>query len=133
MPFTFIVANGPEVVNRIGSMVGRITVYGKKEMPAAFSAWQTQDMHRKRAQMKSTKWRRHQKRVQTTVRPHSRYETEKSQAYQKRLLRRLRRVKRRVITERIRLRFSNRPILREQLYREFIERMSRSFFDTIKW
>jgi hypothetical protein len=133
MPFTFIVANGPEVVNRIGSMVGRITVYGGKEMPAAFSSWQTQDMHRKRAQMKSTKWRRHQKRVLTTVRPHSRYETEKSRVYQKRLLRRLRRIKRRVITEHIRLRFSNRPILREQLYREFIERMSRSFFDTIKW
>jgi hypothetical protein len=133
MPFKFEIANRDEVVNRVGSMIGRITSFANNDMPAAFSAWQKQDMHRKRSSMKATRWRRHRKSVQTIVRPHSRYETLKSMTYQKRLLRRLRRVRRRVITEHIRLRFSNRPILREQLYREFIERMARSFFESIKW
>jgi hypothetical protein len=132
MPFEIKFANADAMANRIGGMIGHITYFGGVEMPREFSAWQTDDMHRKRPATQVSRWARHQKSATTLIRPHSRYETLRSKRYQQGLARRLKRRKK-PSKERARLRFSTRPILRESLHRRFIERMTMAFVETIKW
>jgi len=137
MPFTFDATNAGAVADRIGKMIGRITYFGGVEMPKELSDWQTSDVHRKKPATKRFRWRGGSTRVQTLFRPHSRYETERSAAYQKRLLRRIRRVgttKRfRPITDFIQLKRSNRPILRESLLDQLRDRMVIAMRETITW
>jgi hypothetical protein len=57
----------------------------------------------------------------------------RSQLYQRRLLRRLRRTKRRVITDFIQLKRSTRPVLRESLIERLRNRMVTALFETISW
>jgi hypothetical protein len=133
MPFTFEIANADAIAKTVGKMIGNITYFGGVEMPKEMSDWQVQDMHRKRPGTTRKRWRRGATSAQTIIRPHSRYETARSQAYQKRLLRRLRRTRRRVITNYIQLRRSTRPILRESLFDQFCTRMQQAMQETIVW
>jgi len=132
MSLTIQFQNADEAASRFGKMIDRIGYFAGVEMPREMSAWQTQDMHRKRPATKRGPWAHHQKSASTIIRPHSRYEVERSKAYQAGLLRRLRRA-RRVIRTHIELRRSTRPILRESLYQQFIERLSAAFYETITW
>jgi hypothetical protein len=133
MPLTFDVANADEVAKTVGKMIGSITYFGG-EMPKELSDWQTDDMHRKRPGTKRTRWRRGSTKAQTTVRQHSLFETERSELYQKRLLRRLRRATgRRVIKGFIQLRRSNRPVLRESLVTQLYARLGTALRETIVW
>ena len=134
MPFTFEVANADAVTNTVGKMIGRITYFGGVEVPKELSDWQVQDMHRKRPATTRSRWRRGSTKAQTLVRQHSRFETEKSTRYQRRLLRRLRRATgRRVIVDFIQLRRSTRPVLRESLLEQLRNRMSRAMRETVSW
>jgi hypothetical protein len=133
MSFTFEIANVDEIAKTVGSMIGRITYFGGVEMPKEMSDWQVVDMHRKRPGTTRKRWRRGATSAQTVIRQHSRYETMRSQAYQKRLLRRLRRARRRVISQYIQLRRSTRPVLRESLFEQFCARMQQAMQETIVW
>jgi hypothetical protein len=132
MGFTMEIPNVDETVARIGKMMGHISYFANVEMRQEFNAWQTQDMHRKKASTKGSKWRRHQKSVTTIIRPHSFYETTRSQAYQSKLKRRLRRRKK-PLNEFIRLRTSTRPILRQSIYDLLPPRMEAALNETITW
>ena len=134
MPFEMEIVNGAEVANTIGKMIGRITYFGGVEMPKELSDWQVDDMHRKRPNTKRSRWRRGSTKAQTLIRPHSRYETQRSTLYQRRLLRRLRRATgRRIITDYIQLKRSRRPILRESLIEQLNVRMFQAMRETISW
>ena len=132
MPLTIEVANADALVKQVGTMIGHIGYFAGVEMPREMSRWQTEDMHRKKPATKLSRWRSHQKTVKTLVRPHSRYETERSKKYQTRVWRRLRRTKR-VIYDRIQLRTSTRPILRPALEDRLWERMEAAFKETVTW
>ena len=137
MPLTFDAVNADAFAKTVGKMIGSITYFGGVEMPKELSDWQTDDMHRKKPGTKRSRWRRGSTNVQTVVRQHSRFETERSQFYQRRLLRRLRRVgtgKRfRPVTQFIQLRRSSRPVLREELLQQLYARMARAMRETIVW
>jgi hypothetical protein len=116
-------------------MIGHITYFGSVEMPRELSQWQTEDMHRKRAGTKRKRWRAHKTSAVTLIRPHSRYEVQRSRAYQTGLRRRIR-SKRKRPSEAIvaaRLRRSTRPILRESLYQAFTQRLTAAFHETVSW
>jgi hypothetical protein len=132
MPLIWTVVNADTVATRIGKAIGHITYFAGVEMPREMSQWQTEDMHRKRPATKKSKWRSHHKSVSTIIRPHSRYETERSRKFQQGLRRRLKRRKR-PSADQARLRFSTRPILREVLHQRFIERMQQALGETVKW
>jgi hypothetical protein len=125
------------LVKTVGKMIGHITYFGGVEMPKEMSDWQTDDVHRKKPATKRSRWRGGSTKVQTLFRPHSRYETEQSTLYQRRLMRRLRRVgttKRfRQINDFIQLKRSSRPILRDSLVRELEDRMATTMSETISW
>ena len=134
MPFTFEIANADTIAKTVGKMIGSITYFGGVELPKEMSDWQTEDVHRKWPGTKRSRWRRGSTRAQTLFRQHSRYETERSQLYQRRLLRRLRRATgRRPITQFIQLKRSTRPILRENLIEQLRNRMVTALFETITW
>lgn len=135
----FEFANAAEVAKRIGAMIGHVSYFGNVEMGKELSAWQTEDMHRQRSATRKTKWRRHQKSALTIIRPHSLYEVTRSQQYQKRVKRKLRSRKaaptrwRAPRTAHVRLKTSMRPILRESLYQQFVQRLGAAFSETITW
>jgi hypothetical protein len=134
MPFTLEVIGADALAKAVGTMIGRITYFGGVEMPKELSDWQVQDMNRKRPNTKRSRWRRGSTKAQTLVRPHSRYETQRSTLYQRRLLRRLRRATgRRIITDYIQLKRSRRPILRESLIEQLNVRMFQAMRETISW
>jgi hypothetical protein len=134
MPFTLEVNGADALAKAVGTMIGRITYFGGVEMPKELSDWQVDDMHRKRPATKRSRWRRGSTRVQTLVRQHSRFETERSTLYQRRLLRRLRRATgRRIITDHIQLRRSVRPVLRESLVEQLRNLMAQAMQETISW
>jgi hypothetical protein len=124
-------------IKTIGTMIGRITYFGGVEMPKEMSDWQTDDVHRRKPATKRSRWRASSTKVQTLFRPHSRFETEKSALYQRRLMRRVRRVgttKRfKQINDYIQLKRSSRPILRDSLARELEDRMATAMSETISW
>jgi hypothetical protein len=132
MAFEMNFMDTDDCVARIGKMIGHINYFANVEMRQEFNAWQTQDMHRKKASTKGTKWRRHQKSVFTIIRPHSYYETQRSQLYQAKLVRKLRRRKR-PLNAYIQLRTSTRPILRESVYQKLPPRMNEALRQTINW
>jgi len=137
MPLTFEVANADAIAKTVGKMIGSITYMGGVEVPKELSDWQTNDMHRKRPGTTRKKWRRGSTQAQTIVRQHSQYETQRSQLYQRRLLRRLRRVgttKRfRQVSQFIQLRRSSRPVLRESLIQQLYARMQTALRETVAW
>ena len=136
MDFT-VQINTDEIVKTLGRMIGKITYMGGVELPKELSDWQTDDVHRRKPATKRSRWRGGSTKVQTLFRPHSRYETEKSTLYQRRLIRRLRRVgttKRfKQISDYIQLKRSSRPILRDSLVKELEDRMVTAMFETISW
>jgi hypothetical protein len=145
MPLTFQVVNADAATARIGKAIGRMGHFAGNEMPNEMAQWQTADMHRHNAPMKLSRWRSHRRSVSTIIRPHSKFETLRSEAHQRKLLRRLRRGALRKAGERVALRFSvaeqahlrlktsTRPILRETLYEEFVQRMKQAFAQAIAW
>jgi hypothetical protein len=137
MPFTFDVINADEIAKTVGKMIGRITYLGGVEIPKELSNWQTGDVHRRRPATKRSRWRRGSTQSQTLFRPHSRYETERSTTYQRRLLRRIRRVGKtkrfKQISDFIQLKRSTRPILREGLIEQLRANMVKALFETVSW
>jgi len=135
MPFEFKVNNADALAEAIGEMIGKITYFGNVGMPREMSEWQMQDMHRKRAATRRRRWRAHKTSAETIIRPHSRFEVERSRRYQQRLSRRLRSKHKRPSVELVAIeqRHSMRPILRESLYQRFVERMSEAMQETIVW
>ena len=103
-----------KVVRRFTEMEERLRKL-TREVGKELSAWQTEDMHRKRAR---TRVSLKGKQASTIIRPHSVYEMKRSkQAAQH---------------GRGRTHTSTRPILRAELYVKLAERM-RELFADVKW
>jgi hypothetical protein len=137
MPFTLEVTGADALAKAVGTMIGRITYFGGVEMPKELSDWQVSDMHRHRPATKRSRWRRGSTKVQTLVRQHSKYETDQSVKYQRRLLTRLRRVGKtkrfKQVDNFIQLRRSTRPVLRESLIDQMRTRMINALHETVSW
>jgi hypothetical protein len=110
----------------IGGMLRKLDHFKRVDIGAELSAWQTEDMHRNRP---FTIRNRSKGTAATKIRPHSRYEVQRSRMAQRRIARRSKRAG--YVPEQ--RRWSTRPILREELYNRLIERMSRVFSDKLKW
>ena len=120
-----------ETVETVGKMIGKLSFAGNVGIARAMNDWQTEDLNRNVARTKKSRWRRGKKSATTVVRAHSRRQIEKSKKYQGKLMRRLRRAKR-ALKGWVQFRKSTLPVLRPNLYTEFVERTS-GVLDAIKW
>jgi hypothetical protein len=121
---------------RIGMMIAKIDHLKRVDIGIGLSEFQTEDMHRNRP---FTMRSRAKGMATTKIRPHSLYEMEHSARASKRVRRFLRinpktqMRRRRRKPPRIYLHYSNRPILREEMFSIFVGRMTRIFEEKIKW
>jgi hypothetical protein len=119
-------ASGPAAT--IAGMLRRIDHFKRVDIGQGLSEWQTDDMHRNRP---FTMRNRKAGRATTLIRPHSRYEVNRSRAAQRRLTRR---AKRPSYTGPTQIRhWSTRPILRSELYESLITRMTDLFGRLLVW
>jgi hypothetical protein len=121
--------SGP--VAMLGAMLREINHFGRVGIGQELSAWQVDDMHRGRP---FTLRNRSQKTARTLVRPHSRYEVNRSRKTQRAIVRRVRR-KGELLTlpTQPKRPWSTRPILRQTLIDRLHERMSYAMRDKIRW
>jgi hypothetical protein len=122
-------ASGP--LATIGSMVRQLSHFGRVGIGQEMSAWQVEDMHRGRP---FTMRNRAAKTAATLVRPHSRYEVNRSRKSQRRIARRARKHGEllALVSQPTRPR-STRPILRAELEVKLHERMSEAFRRELQW
>jgi hypothetical protein len=107
-----------DINQKLLGMVRTIDQFGRRDLGNVLSAWQTQDLHRKKPHTK-----RSRRKAYTIIRPHSYWEMQKSKRFLKRAVRRHRLVQRP----------SERPILRAGLWEQFVTEMTTRFHDVIKW
>lgn len=135
MPFTINVdTSGPS--NRIGGMVRAITIFGSRGIRREMDAWQTDQMHRQNAWSKRVPWRAHRAGAFTIIRPHSKFEVDRSRAYQmgqRRKQRAAARRKKPVLIAIANPKTSTRPILRESLLDALAARLSAALARSITW
>jgi hypothetical protein len=122
-------ASGP--IATLHGMVRQLDHFGRVGIGQEMSEWQTEDMHRKRP---FTKRNRSAKTAATLVRPHSRYEVNRSRNAQRRIARRARKHGEllSLVTQPTRPR-STRPILRAELVLKLHERMSQAMREKLQW
>lgn len=106
------------VTDKLDAMRAKIAHAKHVDLGDEFASWQTDDVHRKHADVRHTR-----SGVRTTFRPHSRYEMMRRRRSARRLIRRGRYVPR----------WSTRPILRQQLLDELYERMVEMLHEKFKW
>ena len=107
---------------RLEDMAEQLKKLGTQDIGAELKEWQSADMHRKRPKTRVSK---RGKRASTIIRPHSVAEMKRSHRV-------LLRAKRRKAGIAALKRFSTRPILRNELYEKFTERM-RALLASVKW
>jgi hypothetical protein len=123
-----------KVSKRVQKMLRRLRHVKSVEVGMLLSDWQTDDMHRHRP---GTKRFRRLGKAQTIVRPHSQYEIERSRQFGRRLTRiakrsaRSKRHKDYVLPFAF-LRWSQRPIVREELMDALRERVHK-LAQSIRW
>jgi hypothetical protein len=100
--------SGP--LGALNDMLGQLQHFGRVTIGQELSSWQVDDMHRHRP---FTERNRGKKSASTLVRPHSRYEVNRSRMAQRRVARRAR--KKNALEPAPVLRWSTRPILRAEL------------------
>jgi hypothetical protein len=113
-------------------MLAKIDHFKRVDIGAGLSDFQTQDMHRHRP---FTMRSRTKGLAVTKIRPHSLYEMQHSQKVTMRLRRYLRSTakRRRKKPPRFYAYYSQRPILREDLFAVLDERMTNLLNEKIKW
>jgi hypothetical protein len=113
----------------IAAMIHKIDHFKKVDVGRVMSEWQVEDMHRHRP---FTKRVRSRGTASTLVRPHSRYEVNRSKNAQRRVARRARR--KRGFTASLQYRkWSTRPILRAELYAALVARMNDALQKLLTW
>jgi hypothetical protein len=112
----------------IGDMLHKLDHFGRVDVGQQLSDWQVEDMHRHRP---FTMRNRGAKKASTIVRPHSRYEVNRSRMAQRRIARRAKR--KRPVKFAGELRTSSRPILRAELLVSFHERLTKAFHEKLQW
>ena len=105
------------IQRRLRKMVRTLAHYGSIDLGQELSAWQVDDMHRHRPFTKRTR-----RKAATVIRPHSKYEVERSVQAQARARRRHQVVAR-----------STRPILRDELLQKLQQRMEALAAEKIHW
>jgi hypothetical protein len=126
------------LTKRLDIMLGKIDHFKRVDVGAGLSAFQVEDMNRHRP---FTMRYRARGLAVTKIRPHSLYEMQHSARATRRVIRYLRinpktglpRKHRRHRPPRFYYHYSNRPILREELYSVLNERMNRLLEEKIKW
>jgi hypothetical protein len=111
----------------VNGILRKVDHFKRVDIGAELSAWQTEDMHRKRP---FTMGNRSKGTAATKIRPHSRYEVQRSRMAQRRIARRSKRANYIPSTEQ--RRWSTRAILRADLYARLIARMDRALNDKLK-
>jgi hypothetical protein len=130
MPYVITVdASGP--LATITAMLHQIDHFGRVGIGTEMSDWQVEDMHRHRP---FTMRNRSQKKASTMVRPHSRYEVNRSRMAQRRIARRARRKSGPLaVAAQPQARTSTRPILRAELLVGFTKRMTEAMHEKLQW
>jgi hypothetical protein len=106
---------------RLGAIIGRIRHFKQVDIGQVLSAWQTEEMHRKRP---FTMRARRVGRASTIIRPHSLFEMKHSRRATRRAIRRHKPPP---------ARWSTRPILRDQLLSELQSRLEEALQEKIHW
>jgi hypothetical protein len=121
--------SGP--VAMLNDMQRKINHFGRVGIGEEMSNWQVEDMHRHRP---FTKRNRGAKTVATLVRPHSRFEVNRSRKSQRRIVRRVRRRGEllTLVAQQTRP-TSTRPILRAELLVKLHERMGQAMREKLQW
>jgi hypothetical protein len=112
----------------INGMIRKIDHFKRVDIGQELSAWQVEDMHRKRP---FTMRNRSRGRATTLVRPHSRYEVNRSRMAQRRLARRAKRAS--FTGSAVYRKWSMRPILRAELLTVLTRRMSDALGRLLVW
>jgi hypothetical protein len=122
-------ASGP--LGALNGMLRKIDHFGRVGIGQELSNWQVDDMHRGRP---FTLRNRSRKTAKTSVRPHSRYEVNRSRKAQRRIVRRLRR-KGGLLSLPVQPKqpWSTRPILRAELLARLHERMGEALRRELQW
>jgi hypothetical protein len=117
---------------RLGEMLAKIDHFKRVDIGAGLSDFQTQDMHRHRP---FTMRSRAKGLAVTKIRPHSLYEMQHSRKATMKLRRYIRSTakRRRKKPPRFYIHYSQRPILREDLFAVLDERMTNLLNEKIKW
>src|SRR5215475_9907923 len=124
------------VQKRMDDMLAKIEHVRRYDLKNTMSDWQVQDMHRHKPF--TMRWLKAFK-VQTKVRPHSLYETERSARYQRReggrIIRLAARGSRRAgpVFRAFEPKTSTRPILRTELEYRLMERMREMIQEKLTW
>jgi hypothetical protein len=125
-------------IRRVDVMIGKIAHFKQVDIGQELSAWQTEDMHRRRA---FTMRKRRAGQASTIIRPHSLYEMVgerggakrgRGGSFQRRVAGKLRRLATNVM-QRIYRRWSTRPILRVELYETLETRMLDLMNKKLRW
>ena len=119
-------ASGPLAV--VNDMIRKVNHFKRVDIGTTFSEWQTEDMHRGRP---FTLRARSRGRVATIIRPHSRFEVNRSRAAQRRLARRAKRAS--FTGSSTYRKWSTRPILRVELLEKLVTRMNEALHKHIVW
>jgi hypothetical protein len=114
----------------IDAMIRQIDHFGRVGIGQELSAWQVEDMHRHRP---FTMRNRSAKKAATLVRPHSRYEVNRSRMAQRRIARHARRKKGLSAADLQQQRTSTRPILRAEVLALLQPRMSKAMREQLQW
>jgi hypothetical protein len=112
----------------VGGMLHKIDHFKRVDIGTVLSDWQVEDMHRNRP---FTLRSRARGRASTVIRPHSRYEVNRSRMAQRRLARR---AKRKSFTGSAEYRkWSTRAILRAELFTALEERANEALHKLLAW
>jgi hypothetical protein len=115
-----IFVNSLAAERRITDMLRKVRHFKAVDIGQEMSAWQTEDMHRKRPY---TKRNRRRGVASTVIRPHSRYEMGHRRRVARRLIRKGRYVPR----------YSSRPILRDALLERLQSRLDILIANKLTW
>jgi hypothetical protein len=125
------------VTDRLENMLQRLDHFRTIDIGDVLSDWQVQDMHRRRP---FTMRSRARGRATTIIRPHSLRELKRSEAYQRRMGRVVRRVRLGKASKRSVLVYmrwephtSTRPILRSSLQQGLIDRYAEAAQEKLSW
>jgi hypothetical protein len=125
-------------LNACNGMLAKIDHFKRVDIGAELSDWQTEDLDRHRP---FTMRSRSRGRATTVIRPHSRFEVQRSQ-YAGRQFGRLQKILAKprkrayrgaALAYRLYRRWSTRPILRAEMEQKLEERMTRLLEEKIKW
>jgi len=120
--------SGP--LKTVTRMIRTVNHFKRVDLGTVMSDWQVEDMHRKRP---FTMRSRARGIVRTVVRPHSRYEVNRSRKAQRRIARQTKRKGFLTSMASFYRKWSTRPILRAEMYAALGQRMTEEMHKLIVW